>query len=381
MSFVRTFQLADQSRSSLLERVEEVERQMASANRRGAQRVAFRVRDIRMVVTQPGGGVSRFLVDGKDLGPSGMCVLHGGFIHPGSKVGVLLPRPSGGEEQALGRVAWCAAAEGRIHLVGIEFNNPLDLRLFARASDSAADAGDAPDVSDLRGSVLLVDEQPTACDLVKFHLRPSQVQLSVAHNRAGAVLLASRRGPDALIVEASVGPDRAEDIVADIRAGGFSGPVAVITAETSRARIAELKAIGPAGVLIKPFQPAALTRLLRAMLAAPGEAPAPAPVDHSSPILSTLAEAPDMRPLVRQFVEHARAMMATLDPDATSDLPDVRKACLTLRGGGTSYGFPAVTEAADTAVKALDASASVEESVPALAALRAVIARIRPPED
>lgn len=74
-----------------------------------------------MIVLQPGGNVSAFLVMMRNLSAGGLAVIHGGFIHPGTQCRVLLATVSGKKVVLVGAVRRCRHVRGVLHEIGLEF--------------------------------------------------------------------------------------------------------------------------------------------------------------------------------------------------------------------------------------------------------------------
>ncbi len=76
---------------------------------------------MRIVVTHPGGNVARFRVRPHNLSEGGLAFFHGQFLHRGSPVESVIS-VEGVEREIVGHVTFCRLVRGRIHEVGVQFD-------------------------------------------------------------------------------------------------------------------------------------------------------------------------------------------------------------------------------------------------------------------
>lgn len=110
------------------------------AGRRTSERHEYR-EGAMLVILHPGDPDRRspFRVVPANLSSGGVGFLHGAFVHPGTPCDIMLSKLTGEPELIHGVVARCELASGRVHLVGVKFNAPIDTRRFiaGEASDAA----------------------------------------------------------------------------------------------------------------------------------------------------------------------------------------------------------------------------------------------------
>ena len=116
----------------------------------------------------------------------------------------------------------------------------------------------------------------------------------------------------------------------------------------------------------------------------------PMPALDTQPLHSHLAGQDGMTPLLRGFCDRARAAAADLDrlldpvgrneQAGVSDarpVVTVRQMCQMLRGAGRGYGYPAVSTAAEAALRALeDGMNGLASAAEELRAVQAVCRRV-----
>ena len=337
-------------------------------NRRVAARTSFRRTDIRLQITHPGGGTVDCVVPARDLSATGIALLYWGFLHAGTQLRISLPKLTGGDEHIAGSVAWCKHVVGPHHLIGIRFAERVLPRLFV-APDSLdggdlAASGDVVDPRALRGRVMVIGDDELQRELLKHHLAPTQITPILVPDTASAVA-ALRRGDkvDLLFVDLNLDSDIGEQAIKTCRGAGYSGPIAVFTAESSTQRLREVQSQVSA-ILQKPYDQSRLLHLLSLWLTDASVAVDPA---GDNAIRSVLASDPKMHEMISRFVLKARELAVRIQKSIdTGDLTMARQCCSTLKGTGGSFGFPIVSRAAGDAVLALDASQSVAESATVL---------------
>ncbi|MBL0928200.1 MAG: response regulator [Phycisphaerales bacterium] len=265
--FVATMNLSDGQRQALLDRADAAKPGPSGAASPRAG-LPFRAKDLRIVVTQPGGGVSRFLVHARHLGSQSITVLHGGFLYPGSRVQIAIPRKDGGCEDVPGRIAWAEPAEGRLHFVGIDLDAPIDVREFIRFSQVRRTDPAAEQLPTLSGCVLHVDDLKLERDLLKFHLRQTRIDLLGAESHAQAVAAVRAHPVEVVLCDFHLADGTGDALIGALRAAGFTGPIALLTAETDSAQVARARNAGADRVIAKPYEHGQLLDALADLLQA-----------------------------------------------------------------------------------------------------------------
>ncbi|MEM6391923.1 MAG: PilZ domain-containing protein [Planctomycetota bacterium] len=115
----------------------DLDREAADANY-AAEREFERVPYRNMVqavceIDHPGGNRVRFVVRTRDLSASGVGFFHGQYLHVGSRCSMFLTCANKGPQRLTGTVRRCEYITGRIHQIGIEFDQliePSDYLLY-----------------------------------------------------------------------------------------------------------------------------------------------------------------------------------------------------------------------------------------------------------
>jgi CheY-like chemotaxis protein len=352
-----------------------------TVERRG-RRMPYRRNDLRLAVTHPGGGTVERPVLGRDICAKGAGVVYDGFLHAGTDCQLTLRRRAGGHDAVRGRVVHCRHLHGAYHLVDVDFREPIVPKVYVEPADWNRSAAEGEvDPATLVGSVLMLDDQKIDRALAAHCLRGSGVKLNAVASVAEAVAAVRAGGASVNLIMTDLnleGGERGEQAIVKLREAGYRGPIVVVSAETNPERIAGAWAAGANAVLPKPYTRQQLLASISGLLTTSA--------GDALPIHSTLlAPSPDGRPpdpasayLVEEFVSQAHQEVEDLRRAIdTDDLHAARTICQTLKGTGLSFGFPTVTEAAKDAVRALDGTQSIDESLTELRKLESMCLRLR----
>ena len=330
-------------------------------------RVNYRRFSVPIRIHHPGGTSALRNVLTRDLSAGGLSFIHNGYVHINTRIEALLRRHEGGEDVIHGVVMHCQHIGGTWHVVGVK----LDKRIFPKLYVDPDQAGPLTSVT---GSVLHLEAQDLDRRLFAHHLRNTSVALTGCTTLEEARQHLHHKPFDLVVLDLNLDTtddDEAASIVDQIRDTGFTGPIAVCTAETRPALLAAVESKGIVGLIRKPYEAQAIITALGGWLSGPKEA--------GKPIHSPLADQPDSRILVSEYTRKTKVLIRDLrDAIARQDVQKCRTICLILKGTGSGYGFPQVTTAADEAITILDKTSSLAESEARLQTLLSVCARLSP---
>ena len=347
-------------------------------------RASYRRSDVHIVVHHPGGSDTERRVFTRDLSAGGMSFIHGGYLHVGTRVDVGLHRYVGGDDEVSGVVRHCDHIAGSWHAVGVKFEQRVFPKLYLDPEHAATMIGDVRDPSSIVGRVLLLDDSDLDRRLIAHHLRHTRIELvGVGRLDQACEALANQTAdrPFGLVIvdlhladdEATIAP---EEVVRRSASMGVAR-VAVCTAETDPRRLRSVREAGAVGVLTKPLDGAQVVGQIAAWLGEGESGNGKLSCDGEDRIYSELTGQPGMESLVVDFVTSAHRSVNALGRSIEEgSLERCRALCVRLRGTGTSFGFACVTEAASEAVKSLDATMSVDESLVQIQRLQDTCSRL-----
>ena len=383
----------DKQLSSLLDRLDA--RDAADDGRLGRRnaRATYRRSDVHLVVHHPGGSVTERKVLTRDLSAGGLSFIHGGYLHVGTRCDVTLARYVGGKDTVRGTVQHCEHIAGTWHTVGVKFERRIFPKLYLDPEHAVAVEADARDPATVSGRVLLLDDNELDRRLMQHHLRRTKIELTgVGRLDQACEALANQTSDNPFvlaIVDLNLADDEAEiapgEVVRRVLSVGVPR-VAACTAESDAQRLRVVREAGACGVLSKPYDGERLIGSVATWLGNANPLRAGTlPRDAEEAIYSTMAKQLDMQPLIDDFVRNVKSNLQSfrgaIDAD---DLAKCRAFCISLRGGGSSFGFASATEAAAEAVTSLDATMSVTEAAVQLQRLQDVCVRLSaepPPAD
>ncbi len=354
----------------MLDRLDAAESDNPAKNKRTMPRVQFRKNDISVRIYHPGGSVSSSVVSTRNLSAGGVSFLYHGFLYKNTRVEIIVKRRLGGDDMICGIVTHCALVNRVYHLIGVRFDNKIFPKLYLDPSEwGVLDDSSTVDPTSLTGTVLHLDDQQIDRSLLAHFLKGTKVNLLSAATIDDAVEMMKEHAVDCVLCDLNLTGETSELAMMMLRQVGFSGPIGVISAETSPARLKAIREGGAGAVLTKPYDAQRLISLLSTWLTAGASG--------EDAIYSTLANQESMRPLITQYVDRIRVMSGELRKNMIADKHDaVRAICQSIKGTGTGFGFPYLSEVAGDAVKALDDASNTSEILMQLQRLEGACRRV-----
>ena len=214
--------------------------------------------------------------------------------------------------------------------------------------------------------VLLAEDGPDNQRLIGLLLRKLGLDVTIAADGRAAVTAAmgaagSPAGPfDLVLMDMQMPELDGYAATAELRRRGYAGPVVALTAHAMAGDRERCLAAGCDDFLTKPIDRPAFAATVAAWL--PGgerreaaerdreDSGSADPAEPPAPLVSTLADDPDLGPLVALFVADLPRRAADLAAlRGAGDADGVERLAHQLRGAGGSYGFDPITDRADDA--------------------------------
>ncbi len=234
---------------------------VADAQRRHKRR-DVRIPRVPIQLRHPGGQVTTLIVACRDLSAGGVGILHNAYLHLDTECMVYLPGRAGKHKRVAGVVRRCRHRRGIVHEVGIEFEDPIDLREVLDL-DLGSDwySVERVEPSELSGSVMYVEGSEVDRRLLRQHL--DGTELGVTCVESGDEALA-RVGPDVDLLIASYHlPDmEGPDLISKLREQGMHAPAILLTIEDSELVRFKCSSCGANAVITKPVDPNLLLRAI-----------------------------------------------------------------------------------------------------------------------
>ncbi len=134
--------------------------------------------------------------------------------------------------------------------------------------------------TDIRGSVLVVDDEPTIAEVVSRYLERAGYRTSIAHDGAEALASAERAPPDLVVLDLMLPGVDGLEVLRRLRGRPAPPGVILLTAKGEESdRVIGLRQ-GADDYVVKPFSPAELVARVDAVLRRVDR-----PVEHCDPVI------------------------------------------------------------------------------------------------
>jgi CheY-like chemotaxis protein len=309
----------------------------------------------------PGGSRLACLIIPRNISRHGMAFLHGSFVYPGSACKVIMKTLAGQHVSIPGQVVRCSYVVGKVHDVGIRFEEPITPGEFVEGfdhNDEADAAPDAPVTPMLRGKVLYADDSRADRELVRFFCSKCGVTVVTAEDGEEAVKQAATGGFDAVLTDFHLPGMTGAELAEKLHAEGYTGPIIAVTADEKQATHDQAKAAGCTAVLVKPFESCDLLGLLSKYLQLSSDD------KQVEPLPSSLWSQVKLRPLIMQFLDDMEQKLSALQKQAlVGEAEAMLPLCLEIKGTAGSYGYEPIQRAAHELIQLLTAEqqSSAEE--------------------
>lgn len=313
----------------------------------------YRIDNVNLVVIHPGGSLAEFPVICRNLSCGGVGLLHASYLHPGSAVRVVLPHPEQGEVTIKGKVCRCLHRGGKVHDVGIQFDEPLSVRDFV-GLDLLCDtfSREVVDPEQLEGTVLHIEPSKVDQGLVSHFLRNTKIKLKqVDDGKAGLVALTTET--NLVLISENIEHPTPSELVAEIRSRGSTVALA-ITAPTDSPEI----------------KTAALAMRLDAMISKPIKQDLLLRAIAEFTLHSSTSDAADLAetqagtvPLPKRLAQFGTDLSAAL---GIEDVGRCISLCEQIRALAQQGGLVTVAQIAGETAEELSLSKSIEKSIRSL---------------
>lgn len=324
--------------------------------RRGAARWPFRVIGVVVRLARPDEPVVEVKMSCRNLSATGVGLLHSSFVHPGTRVSVGLPHPEKRREWVSGFVARCSHFQGVVHDVGVRFDAEIDIRGFVRPDPlHGLFVPEHVRVTDLRGTLLHVDDSTMDLEIVRHYLAPTPLVLRVARSGAEAQAIL-RAEPVGMVLLERMLPDMpATHLIRGVRDAQPEASVLMLSADKNDIVRKEVEKAGFDALIPKPIESETLLAAIAEFMRDPKM---PASVQLRSATEREEEEASKgvgrLRSLRTVFARHAPRYIEQLEKALADYEPmDAYAICVQLRGTAPAVGLDELGELAAVAATTL----------------------------
>ena len=237
----------------------------------------------------------------------------------------------------------------------------------------------------LRGKILLAEDGPDNQAFISMIVRQAGAEVELAANGRLAVEKAlgamSAGAPyDVILIDMQMPELDGYDATRQLRRSGYKGPIVALTAHVMAEDRQKCLAAGCDDYASKPVDRLGLLRILGRLMGCPADLPAnhpdqlmagasedaaaaaPAPASPETALRSQFADDPDMTAAIAAFVARLPGILTTMSEAlANNGHEELRRLAHQLKGAGSGYGYPMLTEQArklEDAAKAADVEAA-----------------------
>ena len=345
-NLVNTLRLGQHELHRLLERFDQSQPSTSDPNREFV-RWAFRVGAVELTVQHTTGSKVTLPVATRNISRGGISILHAAFIHVDTPCQIALKVPGGKTQRIQGKIVRCAHIEGRVHEVGIAFDEQISTKdLLGLDPLNEAYSLERVEPDHLHGSVLVVTPTDLDRDLILMFLEETQLALSTADNIENA-LARAEKGCELIIADYHLGEETGVQLISALREAGSDMPVIIMTSDKSESALDAIREAKASGILSKPVTKDRALQALAEFLHADGD---------GGPLYTTLKPTDTAYPLMGKFLMDVPRMALNLEKALKEDDKQACVAiCRTLCGTAAPLGFPAISEIAIQVNKKLSA--------------------------
>ena len=319
----------------VLDSLDAREPQRSSADERAHTRYTYRVPALRVELQQPDGSVARYAAPSRNIGRDGMSFLLGNLVYPDSVCKIDLVTTHNHWQSVIGTITRCRYVQGTgsVYEADIRFQQPIDVVLFVAQA--------------LRVRTLLVDDSPTARNLITQMLQNLNTDVVTCENGQQAVEIALAQHFDLILMDMEMPVLDGFHATRALRAKEYFQPIVAVTGLTSVGDRERCLEAGCDDYLSKPPNRDAIADLIDRLR--------PEPLSSS-----VAADHPELAPAIGEFVQDAcQRAMRIQKAFAARDLAVVAQEARVLKGEAPGYGFEPIGAAA------VELEHALQEALPA----------------
>ena len=369
-----TLRLNDQQLAELIEELERPLGQGADSNRVNRRWSVAGVRVILSTVNEAD-QTTRQLSVARNLSSSGVALITGAFVYPGTSCTVMFKNLKGDIRTERGSVTRCRHVQGHIHDVGIRLDSTVDPREFIEFGDSNAFNTEHVELGALTGRVLFVEDSRADQKLYAQYFNGSALEMLFSQDGEGGLMMLDEQ-PDLIFVGDRLRDMEGIDFIRQARRRAYGGPVVLLMTEFVAENRDQAISAGANELLVKPCSPdllqqAAAEYLLQQSTRSRAVGRIETTVDLS--IIS--AE------LVCEYIDSMQEACESLtDAIEKNEIDRVKQVLKSIGGSSGTYGFAPVGLIAGQALGDVEESGSIETSMMELQRFIGVCQQVRRPE-
>lgn len=211
----------------LLAKLEETSGKATASAKRVYRRLSYEQSKLRIHIMSEGHNSTSLIVATRNLSQGGVSVLHSNFMYNGTNLTVDLLNKDGEVVSRHGTVTRCVHRGGRVHEIGILFDDEIRLRDFLiEKPDNLLYARERIDPEEMKIKLLVYTEDGDFSALLRQFLLPSSLCYSFAKNLEEA----TKKSDDQEMLMVHIDPNSmgSTEFVRSMRLSGFRNPIILV---------------------------------------------------------------------------------------------------------------------------------------------------------
>ncbi|RNC80733.1 MAG: response regulator [Phycisphaera sp.] len=315
---------------------------------------------VKTAIKDPGGTRRYLEVQTRLLTPSSVVFITQAFLHVSSIAMIDLPKADNTAIRVKGTITDCKHNGGRFHVCVVQLENKLDLAQFMRqvpSNNVSSDGNPSSTESTADGlkpiNTLYLDDLDSDRNLLQHKAKGSHIKITVADSTGSACDKLKLENYDVVVCDFHLEDTTGIDVISMIRPDLYSGPVIIMTAETRDEELARMLEAGADAVLTKPVTMSRLSSALNAVLAESADN-GPEQYDPFDAPPEDMELASSYIPMLTRFRDEF--IRAKQKRDIESSL----RACRSVMGSASGYGFQRLGGTAERAYAAIQAARNID---------------------
>lgn len=350
---MRSLRLDDAGITAVLEKVDARTDESNSLARKLGQRFPYRMKGVKVDFQVSRDLRESYEVVAYSIGRNSVSFLASNVIHMGTPCVVHLIGIQNNTEEANATVVRCRYIEGTacVHAIDCTFDKPVDPASFAATA--------------IRARVMLADASPMSRRLLAHMLEPLNVELVTVSDGITAVQRATSETFDLILIDPVLPKLDGMTAVKFLRKKGYLRPVCAVSTKTGSADREAALLAGCEDFLPKPVKREHIEAVVQKT--------------RPQPLVSSMLDKVDMRPLIDEFVLDLLDRSSQLESAfASGDLHELLQLAMTLKADAGGFGFEMITAAADDVERGIVQGLNVTELRPKLSRLVRLCQAARP---
>jgi DNA-binding response OmpR family regulator len=211
----------------LLEKLDESSSKGKPSAKRVFRRLGYAHSKINLHIESEGHNARTLVVATRNLSQGGVSILHSSFMYNGTLVTADLLDTQGNIVPRHGTVTRCEHRGGRVHEIGIKFDEEVKLRNFLiQDEDLLLHSRERIDPEQMNIKLLVYSTETEFSSLLRQYLLPSNLCYTFAKTKEEAI--EKSKDQDMLLFRVDNEPTNLAEMVRSIREDGFMNPIILV---------------------------------------------------------------------------------------------------------------------------------------------------------